>query len=330
MNQPSPFVSIVTPFYNTAAYLAECIESVLSQEYGNFEYILVNNCSTDGSAEIAARYAGSDRRIRLFNNFSHLSQLENYNHALRQISAESKYCKVVQADDCNTPSCIRRMVEVAERHPTVGIVGSYYYDGPTLKAVGLPYPTEKFSGREICRQQLLEGAYYFGTPTTVLYRSDIVRSRQDFYPANRIYFDTDLCYELALDWDFGFVHEILSYLSVDDGSITGRAMPFNPFLLGKLLFVRSYGERYLTRTEYRQCLRRFSTRYYRYLGEAVLRRRGPSFWAYHAKALATIGERLTSGALALHAARAAAQLALNPLATGRRFRERRSLSRRSM
>ena len=51
-----PRVSVVTPFYNTAEYLAECIESVLAQTYTNFEYILVNNKSTDGSREIAERY----------------------------------------------------------------------------------------------------------------------------------------------------------------------------------------------------------------------------------------------------------------------------------
>lgn len=317
-----PFVSIVTPFYNTADYLAECIESVLSQDYGNFEYILVDNCSTDGSAEIAARYARSDTRIRLFHNTEFLSQLDNYNHALRQISPESEYCKMVQADDWIAPHCVRRMVELAERHPTVGFVGSYYHDGPTLKGIGLPYPEERFGGREVCRQQLLEGAYYFGTPTTLLFRSTLVRSRPDFFPANRLFFDTDVCYELAYDWDFGFVHEILSYLRVDNGSITGRRMSFNPWLLGKLLFVRTYGEWYLEPAEYRRCLRSLTRRYHNYLGEAVLRRRGAAFWEFHMEGLATIGDRLTSGGLAIHTSRAAARLALNPIATGKRLRER--------
>ena len=59
-----PLVSVVTPFYNTADYLRECIESVLAQTYTRFEYILVDNQSTDGSAEIAAEYSKRDSRIR--------------------------------------------------------------------------------------------------------------------------------------------------------------------------------------------------------------------------------------------------------------------------
>jgi cellulose synthase/poly-beta-1,6-N-acetylglucosamine synthase-like glycosyltransferase len=55
--EPAPFVSVVTPFYNTREFLAECIESVLIQTYQNWEYILVDNWSTDGSSQVAEEYA---------------------------------------------------------------------------------------------------------------------------------------------------------------------------------------------------------------------------------------------------------------------------------
>src|SRR3954469_16946223 len=100
-----PLVSVVTPFFNTADYLGECIESVLRQTYSRFEYILVDNQSTDGSSEIAARFAKRDPRIRLIRNATFLDQVPNYNGAIRQISPDSKYLKVVLADDLIFPEC---------------------------------------------------------------------------------------------------------------------------------------------------------------------------------------------------------------------------------
>src|SRR5882724_7298074 len=63
-NSSQPLISVVTPVYNGAEHLAECIESVLAQTYQNWDYTIVDNCSTDGSVEIARRYAAKDRRIR--------------------------------------------------------------------------------------------------------------------------------------------------------------------------------------------------------------------------------------------------------------------------
>ena len=79
-----PLVSVDTPFYNPAPYLAQCIESVLAQSYPLFEYILVDNCSTDGSGEIAEGYARRDHRIRVVRCVDFVKQIPNYNRALSE------------------------------------------------------------------------------------------------------------------------------------------------------------------------------------------------------------------------------------------------------
>ncbi|HXU61048.1 MAG TPA: glycosyltransferase family A protein, partial [Polyangia bacterium] len=94
MTAAEPLVSVVTPFYNTAEYLDECIQSVLAQTHRNFEYILVDNHSTDGSREIAERWVTRDARVRLEVNPAFVSQVQNYNGALRHISPISKYTKI--------------------------------------------------------------------------------------------------------------------------------------------------------------------------------------------------------------------------------------------
>ena len=86
-----PLVSIVTPVYNGEAFLAETIESVLGQTYQNWEYFLLDNASTDGSAAIIRRYAERDERIRPLSNPETLPILENWNSAFRDVSEREPF-----------------------------------------------------------------------------------------------------------------------------------------------------------------------------------------------------------------------------------------------
>ena len=199
MSEARPQVSVVTPFFDTERYLAECIESVLGQSFGDFEYLLVDNQSSDGSNEIAASYARQDSRIRLIRTPTFLNQVANYNFALRQISAESRYVKMVQADDWIFPRCLAEMVELAEANPGVAIVSSFELKGTEVHGTGLPPWRRVIPGREACRLHLLEGIYMFGSPSTLLVRADIVRARDPFYAEGRFHEDTEVVYELEVE-----------------------------------------------------------------------------------------------------------------------------------
>src|SRR5260221_712293 len=249
-DQEGLLVSVVTPFYNTASYLAECIESVIAQTHQNFEYLLVNNKSTDGSREIASSYAARDARIRLIDNEAFLPQVENYNGALSQISPDAKYVKIVQADDRIMPDCLRLMVEVAERDPRIGLVSSLYKMGHETSGEDFPFRTWRVPGRELCRHMLLFHRFFFGSPTNVLYRADVVRSRRPFYTLGRLHEDTEAAYEILLENDFGFVHEILSFMRTDNESVTSAARRFNTDPLDYVITLERYGPRVLTESEF--------------------------------------------------------------------------------
>ena len=292
-----PFISVVTPFYNTHEYLAECIESVLRQTHGNWEYILVDNCSTDGSGEIAAGYARRfPRKIRLIRTSSLLPQVQNYNFALSCISPESKYCKMVQADDWIFPDCLRSMLEVAEAHPGVGIVAAYELEDDEVRLDGLPYPSLETPGRETCRLYFLKHKYLFGTPTSVLMRSDIVRSRNPFYEERYAPFeDGHACFDVLKTSNFGFVHQVLTYTRRQPGSIIAplRLLGLNPFL--HLSMLLAHGRDYLSEHEYHQCLKRAERQYFIWLAGFVCRpgRWNRELWNFHKKSFASVNYSLS-------------------------------------
>jgi len=323
-----PLVSIVTPFFNTAPYLADCIESVLRQSYRNFEYILVDNCSTDGSSEIAARYAVTCPRIRVVRNSDFLAQIENYNSALTQISDRSKYCKIVQADDWIFPDCIRAMVEVAEKSSQIGIVGAYSLCGTFLLGQGLEVSQEIVSGRAAARKQMLEDRFFLGSQTTVMYRASIVRLRRPFYPLGRYHPDTEAAYEILKDWDLGFVHQVLSYLRIVDGSISNRRRSYAPLLLDRVIVLRRFGRDFLSEDEYAEALGASERKLMQFLGASLLKGREAALWQYHAGGYSQLGLRFPWLRVLVSAASQVLDLGLNPKSTVERAIESLRRSRR--
>jgi glycosyltransferase involved in cell wall biosynthesis len=229
----SPLVSVVTPVYNGDPHLAECIESVLAQTYQNWEYIIVNNCSTDRTLEIAGRFAQKDPRIRVHSNRTLVKMGPNHDIALSLISPESRYCKVIHADDFMFPECIERMLCVAVANPSVGIVGAYRLDDTRVNLDGLPYSSTVVSGRETCRKFLLEDLFLFGSPSSVLIRSDLIRERKEFIDDETFFMhgDTAACHEMLMGSDFGFVHQVLTFTRRHEGATdTPRAVALNSYL----------------------------------------------------------------------------------------------------
>jgi glycosyltransferase involved in cell wall biosynthesis len=288
-----PLVSVVTMVYNEEKHLAECIESVLAQTYPNWEYVIVNNRSTDHSLQIAQRYAAQDARIRVCDNREFLRVIPNHNHALRQISSESKYCKVVLGDDWIFPECLTKMVELAEAHPTVGIVGAYGLRGATVSCDGLPYPSTVMSGRDICRWTLLGRLYMFGSATSILLRSDLVRASESFYNESNIHADSEVCFRLLKDWDFGFVHQVLTYTRLREGSLRGFSERYNTYLPNNIDRLLKFGPAVLSEEELSARLKGQLARYYRYLADSVFTLREKEFWTYHRAKMESAGHPLS-------------------------------------
>jgi glycosyltransferase involved in cell wall biosynthesis len=285
----SPSVSIVTPVYNGGRYLAECIESVLAQGYSDWEYIIINNCSTDDTLDIARSYAERDRRIRVVCNNTFVPVGENHNTAFRSISPDSQYCKVVSADDVIYPSCIRKMVEFAQSHPFVGIVGSYQLSGTNVKWRGLPSDVSVLPGRDACRLGLLKAIHVFGNPTSTLYRSDLLRMTKAFFPHGEAHADTSACYRSLQHCDFGFLHEILSVERIHPGQVTAEVDKLGAGNVATLETLLDYGPFYLTEQELTRRKAEVLKGYYRYLGGCFLKLKSREFWRFQSSRMRELG-----------------------------------------
>jgi glycosyltransferase involved in cell wall biosynthesis len=286
-----PRVSVITPVYNGADYLAECIESVLAQTYQNWDYTIVNNRSTDRTLEIAQSYAARDPRIRVHDNRDFLPIIPNHNHAISQISPESKYCKVVLADDWLFPECIMKMVALAEAHSNVGLVGAYGLHGDGMHVIwrGLPFPRSVVSGREVCRLRLLSGRYVFGAPTATLVRSDFIRKNSPFYDEANLHADSTVCFKILQESDFGFIHQLLTFTRTQDGSNTTFSERMNSIQLCFLTELMQFGPACLDKKELEDRLEVRLTEYYQVLAEGLLQMRGKEYFEFHKKWLRTLG-----------------------------------------
>jgi glycosyltransferase involved in cell wall biosynthesis len=118
----SSAVSVVMPAFNAAEFLDEAVCSILDQTFRDFEFIIVDDGSTDDTACILQKYANADRRVRILRQ-----EKEGLVAALNRGCqlARGRYIARMDADDISLPQRIERQIEFLERHPEIGILGTW-------------------------------------------------------------------------------------------------------------------------------------------------------------------------------------------------------------
>ena len=116
---PIPQVSVVTSVYNGEAYLEECIDSILNQTFQSFEYIILNNGSTDGTAMILQRY--TDPRIRIIHQ-ENLGISRSLNKGINLSSSD--LIARLDADDYSSPQRLEKQIAFMGKYTNVVLCGS--------------------------------------------------------------------------------------------------------------------------------------------------------------------------------------------------------------
>ncbi len=122
--EASPKVSVVMCVWNGEKYLRECIDSILNQSFQDFEFIIVNDGSTDGTAEILQTYAVQDPRVRILENPQNMGI--GFSRNKGNAAARGDFIAIMDADDWSDPSRFVKQVNFLDENPEIYILGSSY------------------------------------------------------------------------------------------------------------------------------------------------------------------------------------------------------------
>ena len=121
--EPAPLVSVVMPVYNGELFLAEAIESILTQTHSDLELIVVDDCSTDGSAAIVREYANRDQRVRLVQHDRNRGSGPARNSGIAVSRGE--YIAAMDSDDISLPQRLEKQAAFLQANPDIGVVAAY-------------------------------------------------------------------------------------------------------------------------------------------------------------------------------------------------------------
>lgn len=202
-----PRVSIGVPVYNGERYIAETLDSLLAQTYKDFELIICDNASTDGTQQICRTYVERDTRVRYVRNAENIGASKNYMLALELSSGE--YFRWANSDDLFAPEGLARCVEILDREPSVvlaypktkliderGKVISEYHDEMHIQS---SKASERFA--QVFARLGYVNVIYGLMRANILRRTGLLRS----FPGG----DIPLVAELSL---YGKFHEIPEFL----------------------------------------------------------------------------------------------------------------------
>lgn len=232
VSQP-PLISVCMPAYNGAAFLPASIQSVLRQDYGNFELLIVDDCSTDRTPALASSYGTNDPRVRVERNRKNLGLVGNWNRCVEL--ARGDWIKFVFQDDAIAPNCLstmlravtvsgrpfaicRRYVEVSEQASEEA--KAYFRSEMTLSRIlGRSASLDADDVTDLVADHAMHNI--FGEPTAALYHRKVLSVGP--FDARLVQLcDYEYWTRIGTNFGLDFVDETLATFRVHGASTTAK------------------------------------------------------------------------------------------------------------
>jgi GT2 family glycosyltransferase len=187
-----PTISVLMPSYNSAKYLAEAMDSILNQTFGDFEFIIINDGSTDDSESLLRAYEKKDHRIRLISR-GNTGIVRALNEGLEL--AQGQYIARMDSDDIALPERFAKQVKYMEEHPECVVVGAW---GLMIDPEGCPVRLHRHPiTHEAIDSAHMNGDFGAVPHSCALIRRDVLQRINGYRKAAEPAEDVDLFLRLA-------------------------------------------------------------------------------------------------------------------------------------
>lgn len=238
----TPKVSILLPVYNGEKFLDAAVASVLAQTHADFELLVVDDCSTDGSVDVIERLRKQDSRIKFIRNEQNLGLFANYNRCLQQALGE--FIKPFAQDDILSPSALEKMIDVLTNEKSVALTSCARNiidaAGDVIRKKKPFAGSRQLKGQDVILYNMLAITNWIGEPSTVMFRKRYAGTGFDTRLFH--YGDLEMWFKVLMNGDYYYIDEPLASFRTHAGSATNKNLSGLLFALDIVSMSETYSQ----------------------------------------------------------------------------------------
>jgi glycosyltransferase involved in cell wall biosynthesis len=247
-------ISVCVPTYNGSEFLSECIESIISQTFSDFELLIVDDLSSDRTLEIAEEYASRDSRIVIVRNPENLGLVGNWNRCIEL--AKGEWIKFVFQDDIIEPTCLDKLFAATQfGKPIIYCRRDFIFESETnettreyyLTHISLQNPfgdTIEISAKQYAELAIKDiGINFIGEPTSIMLHRSVFSQFGMFNPHLIMICDFEFSTRVAIHTGIIQVPEVLAHFRVHataSSAVTNSSRQYRAWILDGLILIHDF------------------------------------------------------------------------------------------